>query len=344
MRNLLILTLIVFTGFSLLQAQNAEPVTLLFAGDVTLSDNVEKAIGTDTSYVFRLWKPGEEADIFMVNLEHPVTRVTERVEKKYNFKMNPAAIGTLKDGRVSLVNCANNHVFDYGLQGIEETIRNLDSAGVKYVGIGKNLRDARAPIILDTKGRRFGFLGYYGGGDFEATAKRAGFAPRYERFILEDVRSLKKKVDFVVVNFHWGTERAPEPDTWQVRLAHRVVDAGADLIFTEALATEADFEKFRAAVDTPLLANMTEFGKSSLISAKTLEEIGFNAVIYPVTTLRLAMFAIEKGLREIFAEGTQEGLLGEMQHRSRLYEILEYERYNEFDSGIFNFSLEGSRT
>lgn len=116
------------------------------------------------------------------------------------------------------------------------------------------------------------------------------------------------------------------------------------MIFTEALATEADFEKFRAAVDTPLLANMTEFGKSNLISAKTLEEIGFNAVIYPVTTLRLAMFAIEKGLREIFAEGTQEGLLGEMQHRSRLYEILEYERYNEFDSGIFNFSLEGSRT
>lgn len=230
MRNLLILTLIVFAGFSLLPAQNSEPVTLLFAGDVTLSDNVEKAIGTDTSYVFRLWKPGEEADIFMVNLEHPVTRVTERVEKKYNFKMNPAAIGTLKDGRVSLVNCANNHVFDYGLQGIEETIRNLDSAGVKYVGIGKNLRDARTPIILDAKGRRFGFLGYYGGGDFEATAKRPGFAPRYERYILEDVRSLKKKVDFVVVNFHWGTERAPEPDTWQVRLAHRVVDAGADLI------------------------------------------------------------------------------------------------------------------
>ncbi|MDV6211181.1 methylisocitrate lyase [Rhodococcus erythropolis] len=129
-----------------------------------------------------------------------------------------------------------------------------------------------------------------------------------------------------------------------IERAKAYADAGADLIFTEALATEADFEKFRAAVDTPLLANMTEFGKSNLISAKTLEEIGFNAVIYPVTTLRLAMFAIEKGLREIFAEGTQEGLLGEMQHRSRLYEILEYERYNEFDSGIFNFSLEGSRT
>ena len=88
-----------------------------------------------------------------------------------------------------------------------------------------------------------------------------------------------------------------------IERAKAYADAGADLIFTEALATEADFEKFRAAVDTPLLANMTEFGKSNLISAKTLEEIGFNAVIYPVTTLRLAMFAIEKGLREIFRGG-----------------------------------------
>ncbi|MFR9752449.1 methylisocitrate lyase [Nocardia sp. 004] len=115
--------------------------------------------------------------------------------------------------------------------------------------------------------------------------------------------------------------------------------AGADLIFTEALHTVADFERFRAAVDTPLLANMTEFGKSDLIPASTLEQVGYNAVIYPVTTLRLAMFATEVGLREIFAEGTQSGLLATMQHRSRLYELLRYESYNEFDSEIFNFTL-----
>ncbi|MCP2276268.1 methylisocitrate lyase [Nocardia amikacinitolerans] len=116
-------------------------------------------------------------------------------------------------------------------------------------------------------------------------------------------------------------------------------DAGADLIFTEALHTPADFEKFRAAVSIPLLANMTEFGKSELISAEVLESIGYNAVIYPVTTLRLAMYAAETGLREIFEKGTQAGLLDRMQHRSRLYELLRYQRYNEFDSDIFNFTL-----
>nr|WP_280316725.1 methylisocitrate lyase [Nocardia wallacei] len=121
--------------------------------------------------------------------------------------------------------------------------------------------------------------------------------------------------------------------------AKAYADAGADLIFTEALADAAEFVKFRAAVDVPLLANMTEFGKSELLSARTLEEIGYNAVIYPVTTLRLAMFAAEQGLREIAAAGTQSGLLDRMQHRSRLYELLDYQRYNEFDSGIFDFTV-----
>ncbi|MFC9659365.1 methylisocitrate lyase [Nocardia sp. NPDC127606] len=120
--------------------------------------------------------------------------------------------------------------------------------------------------------------------------------------------------------------------------AKAYAEAGADLIFTEALHTPADFEKFRAAVDIPLLANMTEFGKSELICVQVLEKIGYNAVIYPVSTLRLAMFAAEAGLREIFDQGTQAGLLDRMQHRSRLYELLQYERYNEFDSDIFTFA------
>ncbi|MFF0530193.1 methylisocitrate lyase [Nocardia amikacinitolerans] len=121
--------------------------------------------------------------------------------------------------------------------------------------------------------------------------------------------------------------------------AKAYADAGADLIFTEALADAAEFAKFRAAVDVPLLANMTEFGKSELLSAGTLEDLGFNAVIYPVTTLRLAMHAVEQGLAEIASTGTQSGLLGRMQHRARLYELLEYQRYNDFDSGIFTFTL-----
>jgi methylisocitrate lyase len=126
-----------------------------------------------------------------------------------------------------------------------------------------------------------------------------------------------------------------------IERARAYADAGADMIFTEALYELADFERFRASVDIPLLANMTEFGKSPLLTTRQLGDIGYNAVIYPVTTLRLAMYAVEAGLREIADTGTQSGLLNRMQHRSRLYELLRYADYNQFDSDIYNFDFEG---
>ena len=125
-----------------------------------------------------------------------------------------------------------------------------------------------------------------------------------------------------------------------IERAKAYADAGADLIFTEALHRPSDFEQFRAAVDIPLLANMTEFGKSELLTARQLGDIGYNVVIYPVTTLRLAMHAVEAGLREIKAAGTQAGLLDRMQHRDRLYELLHYSDYSQFDSDIYSFTLQ----
>ncbi|MDN5683257.1 methylisocitrate lyase [Corynebacterium glyciniphilum] len=123
-----------------------------------------------------------------------------------------------------------------------------------------------------------------------------------------------------------------------IERAKAYADAGADLIFTEALHTPADFEKFRAAVDTPLLANMTEFGKTELLSAQTLQDIGYNAVIYPVTTLRIAMGQVEAALGDIAETGTQTGWIDQMQLRSRLYELLRYSEYNAFDTDVFTYT------
>ncbi|WP_313358706.1 methylisocitrate lyase [Corynebacterium variabile] len=125
-----------------------------------------------------------------------------------------------------------------------------------------------------------------------------------------------------------------------IERAKAYADAGADLIFTEALHTPEEFAKFRAAVDIPLLANMTEFGKSELLSARELEDLGMNAVIYPVTTLRIAMGQVEEALGDIAETGTQKEWLERMQHRSRLYELLRYDEYNEFDQGGFTYSRE----
>jgi len=133
--------------------------------------------------------------------------------------------------------------------------------------------------------------------------------------------------------------RAAEGLDAAINRAKSYVDAGADMIFPEAMKDESEFEAFRKAVDVPLLANMTEFGKSRLLSKSELENLGYNLVIYPVTTQRLAMKAVEDGLKTIHEEGSQESLLENMQTRKRLYEVLHYEDYNTFDSSLYNFKL-----
>ena len=119
------------------------------------------------------------------------------------------------------------------------------------------------------------------------------------------------------------------------------IDAGAEIIFPEALKDEKEFELVRKSLNSYLLANMTEFGKSKILSFKELEKLGYNIVIYPVTTQRLAMKNVEDGLRAIFADGHQNNIIDRMQTRKRLYELVEYEKYNSLDERIYNFSTKG---
>jgi len=119
------------------------------------------------------------------------------------------------------------------------------------------------------------------------------------------------------------------------------IDAGAEIIFPEALSNEKEFETVRKSLDCYLLANMTEFGKTKLLNYNDLENLGYNIVIYPVTTQRLAMKSVEDGLRTIFKDGHQSNIIDKMQTRKRLYEIVDYEKYNSLDEEIYNFSKEG---
>ena len=119
------------------------------------------------------------------------------------------------------------------------------------------------------------------------------------------------------------------------------VDAGAEVIFPEALKDEKEFEIVRKSLGCYLLANMTEFGKSKLLNYKQLEDLGYNIVIYPVSTQRLAMKNVEDGLRAIFADGHQNNIIDKMQTRKRLYDLVEYEKYNALDEKIYNFNTDG---
>lgn len=121
--------------------------------------------------------------------------------------------------------------------------------------------------------------------------------------------------------------------------AKALVDAGADAIFPEAMASLEEFAAIRAAVDVPVLANMTEFGKSELFTVQQLHDVGVDLVIFPVSLLRMAMGAAERALDTLLAEGTLASRVPDMQTRARLYELVDYAAYSEFDSGIYTFDL-----
>ena len=149
--------------------------------------------------------------------------------------------------------------------------------------------------------------------------------------------SARRDANFVIIAR--TDARASEGLDGAILRAKVYVDAGADMIFPEALADENDFDKFRQAISVPLLANMTEFGKSKLLTTQQLTSLGVNVVIYPVTSLRLAMKAIEDGLAAMAKDGTQAALLDRMQTRAELYELLRYADYRQFDQDVFNFKL-----
>lgn len=133
--------------------------------------------------------------------------------------------------------------------------------------------------------------------------------------------------------------RAVEGLESAIERAKAMVDAGADAIFPEAMKNVAEFEAVCNAVDVPVLANMTEFGKSELFNRQELADAGVALIIYPVTLLRSAMGAAERVLDAISQDGTQQREVENMLTRSRLYELVDYEAYNRFDTGIFDFQV-----
>src|SRR5688572_1951372 len=109
------------------------------------------------------------------------------------------------------------------------------------------------------------------------------------------------------------------------------MEAGADGIFPEALETAAEFRRFAKEVPAPLMANMTEFGKSPLLSVKQLEAMGYRMVIFPMTGFRVAMKAVEGCLKDLKRRGTQRGSIDRMQTRAELYDLLDYDPTKEWD-------------
>ncbi|RFP62824.1 MAG: hypothetical protein BJG00_002600 [Limnothrix sp. CACIAM 69d] len=206
-------------------------VTLMFGGDVTLSDRVKRRLGGDWSAALAQFPESRSVDVAMVNLENPITDADRRRSgKRFNFRAEPESVAALEAGGIDLVTLANNHTMDYNRPGLLDTLAALDQSDIHAIGAGENITEARRPKILEVKGQRIAYFGYYNAHWHAATETSAGTNPRENEALAADIQAVRDQVDWVVVNFHWGEELARYPAPYQRSIARRAIDAGADLV------------------------------------------------------------------------------------------------------------------
>lgn len=245
----------------------AGKITLSAVGDIMLAGS-GAATYARAGYHYPFAATSHEllrADIAMGNLEAPLaTGGTEFTGKKFRFRVNPKAAKALKSAGFSVLTLANNHIMDYGPEGMRETLATLKSQGISHAGAGENIEEARRPALLERKGVNVAFLSYSLTQplEFFADADRPGTAPGWSRFFREDIRRARSAADYVVVSFHWGEERAAHPRPYQVEAARRAVDAGADLVIGHHPHVLQGVERYRGGVILYSLGNFA-FGSLS---------------------------------------------------------------------------------
>lgn len=197
---------------------------------------------SDTVYEFTAVRTGQAgavreylsgADLTLANFENPVIEAAVYHPEEAMFTGDLRLMPVLEQAGIDGVTLGNNHVLDAGAEGLVETLGHLDAADIARAGAGRNLAEAREPMVFDLGGVRIGVLSHLSIPGYEwawATEAAPGTAPLVEDVLREDVERLRPKVDLVVVMPHWGIEYIEEPEPGQVDLAHAAVDAGADLV------------------------------------------------------------------------------------------------------------------
>lgn len=216
----------------------AEPVTLLFTGDVLLSDyvlNNYSNSGIDGVLSPELLRELREADITVINNEFPFsTRGTQAPDKQFTFRVNPDRVRVLTDMGVDIAGIANNHVLDYGPDALLDTFDTLDGAGIDYMGAGIDLSRASALITKEVNGKTFGFLAasrVIPVVSWDIQNASPGVFTTYDPArLIAAIEAARNSCDYLTVFVHWGVERDAYPQDYQVSMAQQYIDAGADLV------------------------------------------------------------------------------------------------------------------
>ncbi len=225
----------VYFSISTASARSTQRFSILFVGDILLANEAEKHIHKK-GLEYPFWKIKEELlkyDFIFANMESPITkRGTPVVEKPYIFRVKPEDAACLKDLKIDAVSISNNHLMDYNNEGMVDTIATLDRLNIRHTGGGRNLDEARRPVILTYGDTTIVILAYCNRPpeEYYATESLPGITPLDLDLIRDDIATYKLDNNKVVVSLHWGIEQTHIPQKEQIAIAHEIIDAGADAI------------------------------------------------------------------------------------------------------------------
>jgi poly-gamma-glutamate capsule biosynthesis protein CapA/YwtB (metallophosphatase superfamily) len=285
-------------GLELKVQEESETVRLAFVGDVMLGANVDKLLkqyGYGYPYV-HISSILKEADIAAGNLENPITdRGEAAIDKSFVFRTSPDAVPEMVNSGFDVFNLANNHTLDYGLVGLQDTIRLLTEAGLHGVGAGMNEEEAYRPVIIEKNGMRvayFGLTNVVPELSWKADEQKPGLAETYNYTRpVKAIEAAKGKADIIVVMVHWGLEGEVQPEIYQQELAHRYIDAGADLVMGSHPHVLQGLESYKGKWIAYSLGNFifTTSGKSgtaetAIVQASCLKTGDCQLKIIPIIT------------------------------------------------------------
>lgn len=266
-------------------------ITLLFAGDVYLSGHVlnayEKAGGIHGVLDENIRQEIESADLFMVNQEFPFTdRGTPAADKQFTFRLPPSRISIFKEMGIDIVTLANNHILDYGPEGITDSMAALDQEGILHVGAGENLVQAKKLETVVIKDRVIGFLGVsrvYMDGSWAAGSSHPGVFSTYDsRQAVAEIKAAGERCDYLVVYVHWGVEKETVPKDYQRILGHEYIDAGADLVVGSHPHVLQEIEYYK---EKPIVHSLGNFVFGSSIPETELLKVTLTEEGAEITTL-----------------------------------------------------------
>jgi len=214
--------------------QERSTVPFIALGDIMLGGRVASAIEKAGARQLLDGMRGytEPSALIFGNLEMPFSNSNEPYLGGVHpsYRVPPSCVQAVEALRLKVVNLATNHVLDWGPEAIELTLTLLSERGIETVGAGRNEREARKPAIIRTKDLRAGFLGYCKKGEYSSTGNTPGSALLDPQEIVKDIVALREEVDILVVSLHWGLELSDHPYPQDIKIAHRLMDAGADII------------------------------------------------------------------------------------------------------------------